>query len=80
MNDRKTWDEMRNAFPNEWLLITDIEKDRYGNFESGIIIQHSPDQDEIYKVPLLDKPTAIFYTGESSFSGLRSHVHFSHSF
>jgi hypothetical protein len=74
MNERKTWDEMRSEFPEEWLLITDIEKDEYGNFESGIVIQHSTDQDAIYQFPLLDKPTATFYTGESSFSGLRSHV------
>ncbi len=79
MNDRKTWGEMRSEFPDEWLLMTDIEKDEWGNLKSGVVVRHSVDREEVYKKPSLDKPTAFRYTGESSFSGLRSHVHFSHT-
>lgn len=31
MNARKTWDEMRSEYHDERLLITDIEKDEWGN-------------------------------------------------
>lgn len=71
---KQTWNEMKLQYPDEWLLITDLEQDQYGNTEAGVVIRHSNDEDEIYKEPLPDKPTAMFYTGESTFSGLRSHV------
>ncbi len=69
---KQTWKEMKQQYPDEWLLITDLEKDQYGNTEAGVVLRHSNDEDEIYKEPLPDKPTAMFYTGESTFSGLRS--------
>jgi hypothetical protein len=74
MNDRKTWDEMRAEYPDQWLLITDIEKDEWGNLKSGVVVRHSANREEVYKKPSLDKPTAFRYTGESNFSGLRCHV------
>jgi hypothetical protein len=79
MENRKTWVEMRSEFPDEWLLITDIERDEYGNFKSGVVVRHSHDQEPVYRKPLLDKPTAFRYTGESSFSGLRCHVQIANS-
>ena len=74
---KKTWNEIKQQYPNEWVLITDFEQDEYGNFKAGIVVNHSVDEDNIYKKPLLDKPTALFFTGESTFSGLRSHVQIS---
>jgi hypothetical protein len=78
MDERKTWDEMKLEFPDEWLLITDIERDAMGNFNSGVVVRHSPDREDVYRKPSLDKPTAFRYTGESTFSGLRSHVQVAH--
>ena len=79
MNKRKTWPEMINEFPDEWLLISEIERDELGIFKSGIVERHSKDKEEVYRLPSLDKPTAFRFTGESTFSGLRSHAQISNS-
>jgi len=69
-----TWDEMKNEYPNEWLLITDFDLDKCGHILAGIVDRHSKEKDDVYRLPPLNKPTAFRYTGESTFAGLRSHV------
>ena len=44
-----TVQEIRSDFPNEWLLITDLEHDQFGNFKSGIVVSHSTNQEEVYR-------------------------------
>jgi hypothetical protein len=56
-------------------MISDYEWDEKGNLKAGIVERHSADKEDVYRKPSLDKPTAFRYTGESTFSGLRSHVH-----
>lgn len=69
---RMTWEEMKVAFPDEWLLITDFETDTSGRLMSGIIERHSPSKSVVYTPPAPQKPIALRYTGESTFCGLRS--------
>ncbi len=68
---------MKQEYPDEWLLISDIERDQFGALRSGIVERHSRDKEEVYRKPSLDKPTAFRFTGESTFSGLRSHAQIS---
>lgn len=74
MNQKMTWEEMKKEFPDEWLLITDFELDKYGEVHSGIIQRHAKSKSEVYHLPRLNKPVAFEYTGESTFNGLRSHA------
>ncbi|MFA4874314.1 MAG: hypothetical protein WC956_05195 [bacterium] len=74
MGQRMTWEEMKKAYPDEWLLITDYERDRYGNVSVGVVERHSSDKDEVYRLPALKKDAAFEYTGESSFRGFRDHA------
>ncbi len=74
MNIRKSWEEMEKDYPDEWLLISDIERDDIGRLKSGVVARHSKDKEFVYRQPALDKPTAFRYTGVSTFSGLRSHA------
>lgn len=74
MGQRMTWEEMKKAYPDEWLLITDYKRDRYGNVVFGVVERHSADKDEVYNLPRIRKDAAFEYTGESTFRGLRSHV------
>lgn len=78
MKEKMTWDEMKKRFPNEWLLITEFELDKYGKVVSGIVERHSKHKDEAANPPILDKDTTFRYTGESTFSGLRSHATHDH--
>jgi hypothetical protein len=69
-----TWNAMKEAFPNEWLLITDFELDQSGHVIAGVVNRHSKNKNDVYRLPALDKATAFRFTGESSFGGLRSHA------
>ncbi len=70
----KTWDEMERDYPDEWLLISEIERDNLGRLKSGVVERHSKMKEKVYRQPALNKPTAFRYTGVSTFSGFRNHV------
>ena len=74
MPKKMTWEEMKNKFPDEWLLITDFDIDESGHVTAGIVKRHSKEKDDVYRLPALDESTAFRYTGKSSFRGLKSHV------
>lgn len=74
MEKKMTWEEMKKAFPDEWLLITEFETDESGHLLSGIVERHSPEMEEIAMPPALNVPTAFRYTGESTFRGLRRYA------
>lgn len=79
MGQKMTWEEMKKEYPDEWLLITDYESDESGHLVTGTVERHSPDMEDVAKLPNLKRPTAFRYTGESSFMGLRSHVNHDHN-
>jgi len=74
MGKKMTWDEMKNNYPDEWLLIVDYDLDESGHLIKGIVEQHSRSKINIYQIPLQNKSAAFRYTGESNFSGMRSHA------
>jgi hypothetical protein len=73
--ERLTWDEMKQRYPNQWLVIVDFETDELGHLLSGVVERHSPDMREAARPPALGRSTAFQYTGESTFRGLRRHAH-----
>ena len=73
MAKKITWEEMKQKYPEEWLLVVDYSVDSSGHLRSGIVERHSKNKKDIYSPPLLNKPAAFRYTGESTFSGLRNH-------
>lgn len=79
MGKRMTWEEMKKAYPNEWLLITDYETDQYGEVTAGTVERHSKDDREVFALPAIDKDCAFEYTGESTFpGGFRAHEKHDH--
>jgi hypothetical protein len=75
MGHKMTWEEMKKAFPDEWLLITDYETDQCGEISSGVVERHSQDKSEVYRLPAVEKDCAFRYTGESTFpGGWRAHA------
>jgi hypothetical protein len=73
--ERLTWDQMRQRYPDEWLLIVDYDTDESGHLLSGVIERHSRSMREVAQPPALGRPTAFRYTGESTFRGLRGYAH-----
>lgn len=74
MKKETTWKEMKNQYPDEWLLITDFNLDQEGHLISGVVRRHSKLKQEVYRLPALGQSTAFRYTGESTFSGLRRYA------
>ena len=74
MGKKMTWNNMKKRFPDEWLLITDFDLDKSGHLIAGVVNRHSKKKDKVYQLPALNKLTAFRYTGESTFSGLRTHA------
>jgi len=69
MGQRMTWEEMKKAFPDEWLLITDYETNQYGEVTAGVVERHSINKSEVYQFPGPNKNCAFRYTGECEFPG-----------
>ena len=79
MAEKMSWEEMKAKFPNEWLLITDFDTDESGHLLHGIVARHSPEKDEVYRLPSLNKSCAFKYTGKSTFpGGWRAHAALHH--
>lgn len=74
MGQGMTWEEMKKAYPDEWLRIVDYEFDDDGEIKAGTVVYHSLSKEDVYSQPLTGKSEAFWYTGESTFSGLRSHA------
>ena len=54
MNQKMTWEEMKKLFPDEWLLITDFELNKFGQVVTGIVEYHSKEMDDfLFQVPIL---------------------------
>ncbi|OGQ05410.1 MAG: hypothetical protein A2W61_07655 [Deltaproteobacteria bacterium RIFCSPLOWO2_01_44_7] len=69
MTQKMTWEEMKKAFPDEWLLIVDYETDSSGHVVAGVVERHSREKDEVFCSPVVNKDCAFKYTGESTFPG-----------
>ena len=61
-----TYDEIKQQYPDEWLLIADAQMDDEMNILRGKVVAHSKDRDVVYRA-LLTVPgrrISIEYTGE----------------
>lgn len=66
MEDIITFQQMKERYPDQWLLVACVEMDDQMNVVRGEVLAHSGDRDEIYR-RLLDakgKDMAIEYTGD----------------
>jgi hypothetical protein len=61
---RRSIDDIKKRYPDEWILIGDPEEDENGSDVSGIVLYHSPDKRELaYR----DKPLLKQYNRKSLF-------------
>ena len=61
-----TWEEIRQQYPDEWVLIEFTELDAELKVVQGKVIAHSPNKQEIYQtlLRLENERIAIEFTGE----------------
>jgi hypothetical protein len=65
MTDILTRDQIEERFQSEWVLVGDPQTSESLEVESGAILWHSKDRDEVYRraVALRPKRFAVLYTG-----------------
>ena len=59
------WEEIKNAFKDQWVLVKVDKVDASLNIVEGEVLAHSKDKDEVYKKLLQIRPKefSIEYTG-----------------
>jgi hypothetical protein len=65
MNDVMTIAEIESQFPSEWVLLADPQTDQYQQVQSGTLLWHSKDREEVYRkaIESSSKDIAVLYTG-----------------
>jgi len=65
MNNALTVAEIHSRFPSEWVLVEDPNTNESLEVESGNVLYHGKDRDEVYRkaVELRPKRFAMLYTG-----------------
>ena len=65
MSEVLTITEIQSQFHSEWILVGDPQTDDSLQVQSGQVIYHSKDRDEVYRkaVELRPKRFAMLYTG-----------------
>jgi len=61
-----TLEEIRQRYPNEWVIIEFTELDQMLRVVEGEVIAHSPDKEEINRIllPLRNEKLSIEFTGD----------------
>lgn len=63
--ERMTYEEIKKAHPNEWVLIDDLEVDNTLEVVSGVVVAHSPKRADVDAVSIQKRGhLAIRYTGK----------------
>jgi hypothetical protein len=65
MPETLTFAEIESRFPSEWILVEDPVTDGALEVQSGTVVAHSKDREEVYReaVRLRPKRFATLYTG-----------------
>lgn len=67
MGQRMTWEEMKKAYPDEWLAVVNYTSNDVGDVD-GEVVYHSNDKDDFYRhaKEVIDRygGMAMRYTGE----------------
>ena len=59
MNEVMTVAEMWAKFPGEWVFIEDPESHATQGLQSGRVVAHSKDRDEIYNTAVVRRPARV---------------------
>lgn len=77
MTEKLSWEDIKNQFPDEWVMLADYEWEEGIDPSEGKVIAHSKSRKEfgelMKKIKIED--AAIVYTGAISSQGLRLWKH-----
>jgi hypothetical protein len=68
MNEKLSWDQIRAKYPDEWVILVDLDADDVTDeIHAGVVFAHSKDERELLattKVALAGQSRAVLFTGE----------------
>lgn len=66
MGEKLAISDAKTRFPNQWLLLENLEFDDASNVVAGTVIYHSPDRDEFDEkvITLSLTSSAVVFTGD----------------
>lgn len=73
MNERLSWEEIEKKYPDEWVLIENIERNEVGVITAATVTFHSTDKDEVFEYPSDAKSIGLMFTGEGNYRNWRSY-------
>ena len=80
MTDKKeTWEEMKEIYPDQWLIISDFQTNDVGIIIDGIVRSAGPDKSSLTPPKDGSRNFALRYTGTPSFSSGFRHFANNHS-
>ena len=68
MGIRLTADEVQSRYPDEWVLLGDLEIDDRDQLVAGTLLSHSPNKADVHREVRAHQPGhfAIYFTGAPS--------------
>ncbi|MGH2608768.1 MAG: hypothetical protein ACRDHF_06715 [Tepidiformaceae bacterium] len=65
MNRRLTWEQIVERYPDEWVILTDIDEERTDSFVVAHVFGHGPDREHMEgQTRAMREPFGIFFTGQ----------------
>lgn len=66
MAETLTFKEIEKRYDSEWVLLVDLEEDKYERIKRARVLWHSPDRGEVYRksTELKLKKAACLYMGD----------------
>lgn len=65
MADKLTWDEIKAKYPDEWVILVDLDVNETTDVTAGRVHDHSPDRDYIHEKQLtVRENAAVLFTGK----------------
>lgn len=68
MTDKLTWVEIKSRYPDEWVILVDLDADDLSNeVHAGVVFAHSKNERELLaatKDALSGQSSAVLFTGE----------------
>ncbi len=74
MSERLTWEQIRQTYPNEWVVVTEFSLSGR-DLTEGIVVAHSKDKRDARRLTRnVQEPRAVIFTGEheKGFLGLHA--------
>jgi hypothetical protein len=68
MNTRLSFKEIEKRFDAEWVLLGDVQEDKYERIKRAAVLWHSPDKEEVCRKAIELRPGkfAFLYMGEKA--------------